>query len=506
MTAGPTTELFLVDGRLKLVERGVGELDATVPAGIYKVKSRAGRREEERIVIVDRDHTLTLDYNPSFTSPVPLVGTAGTSESQVDAARRLSREVHVTAGSGSQILLFVRWSTAGARTQPAESAADVELYRWNGKLVGALDRTGARDPAGTDGGGFIGCTFAVDPGAYVLRRRAPSGVILEQAIIASPGWQTQVFVLKRSAEGRRSGDDRTPDPTALLVDDLSILMAREGFNPHSEEARLAELARLALADERRILSRELRGWLDGKFEDPMLGIVGGHLVDLSLRRAHDDEAARGKAAAGLQAPQPTLASESLPEDLNVVVDNLRRLVGDDHPDVEALSLCCPARSRRTGRPLSVAPMLRRSWSLYVAATNERRGLVRASLWRRVSEVTALVPYFAWQVRSSPQPERDPARHIARAVAEGERRRSRGATRAAPPPQSTAPTSTGAAPARARPIARAAIPVISATGPERDTADASAGERRPRVSPRLKREISISHDIPRAVLDRAFDEL
>src|SRR5437016_848551 len=74
--AGVTTELFVVDSTLNLVQRGIGRLDATLPAGIYKVRALAGRQEDERIVLVNRDTTVEFANDPSFASPAPLLGTS----------------------------------------------------------------------------------------------------------------------------------------------------------------------------------------------------------------------------------------------------------------------------------------------------------------------------------------------------------------------------------------------------------------------------------------------
>ena len=51
------------------------------------------------------------------------------------------------------------------------------------------------------------------------------------------------------------------------------------FSPKRQRTRLAEIARYALTQSRRILSDGLlRELLDEKFDDPMLGLLGAHLL------------------------------------------------------------------------------------------------------------------------------------------------------------------------------------------------------------------------------------
>jgi hypothetical protein len=42
------TELFLIDGRFKLVKRGIGRETFSVPPGIYKIKARSGKTTPRR--------------------------------------------------------------------------------------------------------------------------------------------------------------------------------------------------------------------------------------------------------------------------------------------------------------------------------------------------------------------------------------------------------------------------------------------------------------------------
>ena len=75
LSADTGCELFIIDSRMRLVQRGVGNLNARLPAGVYKVKVRRGREENEQIILLDRDQTIPLGA-PSVASPAPFEGTA----------------------------------------------------------------------------------------------------------------------------------------------------------------------------------------------------------------------------------------------------------------------------------------------------------------------------------------------------------------------------------------------------------------------------------------------
>jgi hypothetical protein len=114
-----------------------------------------------------------------------------------------------------------------------------------------------------------------------------------------------------------------------------------------------ELAKQALAHGYRGLrSSDLRAMLWGKWEDPLLGILGLHLL--------------------LMQPKP---------DLDLAKDVVTRLKGIlnnfHHPDVEALSLGIgKMRGEKTEiAPFDAPPMLRKSWDILVKATSERPELI-----------------------------------------------------------------------------------------------------------------------------------
>ena len=108
---------------------------------------------------------------------------------------------------------------------------------------------------------------------------------------------------------------------------------RGGFNGGSDVA--LEAARTALIDGRNLLAEgsgpELDQLLVSKFTNPIAGIIGAHLMLIARAQKVAD---------------PRFS----PQMFDIVIRNLRQLVGTDHPDVEALAFQCADPTLRPQRP------------------------------------------------------------------------------------------------------------------------------------------------------------
>ncbi len=363
-TSDPATEIFVIDGLFRPVEKGLGSLTTQLKPGIYKLKIRAGYAEQEEIVVL-RDEPVQRIYSSiRFSSPVPLRDTAEEDPRHVEAAERESQAIHVTHGTGSCIFIFARrWGPAAVNleipggTHPAKG---LSLNDSNGREVANFETACVVD---TTGNPWAACTVRVDPGLYRLRQRTPRGDHLEQTIVAAPDMQTQVFLLNRT---RGEGAEAQSGPL-----DVSIIYSSNWrFDATSHYLRLSELARLGLRNDRQVLSDTiLDELLYGKFHDPMLGLFGAHLL--------------------LRQKRPELPN------LTEIVRNLRGLLGPSHPDVEALALlpgACP-----TSYVFTTPPMLQKSWSLVLEASVQNSALVPyGSLASRVANrLSSEAPWLLW---------------------------------------------------------------------------------------------------------------
>ena len=150
------------------------------------------------------------------------------------------------------------------------------------------------------------------------------------------------------------------------------------FSPQRQRTRLAEIARYALTQSRRILSDGLlRELLDEKLDDPMLGLLGAHLL---LRDKPADIAA-----------------------FRIVTDNLLRLLGPNHPDLRALW-----RRRQPADSvvdiLESPPMLRLSWDLAVEASIRNPEVLGAEAPSSIADkILPDAPWLIWRATSPGQP-------------------------------------------------------------------------------------------------------
>ncbi len=382
------TEITVFDGPSRIVARGLGRLETSLDPGFYKVRATAGSAMWQELVALEPGQRGRGIEIPTlqFATPIPLPDTAQAVADHEAAAQRESRCVHVRAGVGSAIFLFVRCATAGAAALPgAQLVQGMALQDLAGKPITDLAGNPITDLAMcavTAGGGdpapWAACNIAVDPGIYRLVARSAGHEPVEQTLVAAPGWQTQVFALASDPGLGMAGTRADLANAAILYlhydpSHQSASRAEEEYlrQAYSKGARLVELARLGLTDRRQVLPHDVTEMLWAKWRNPMLGILGAHLL---LLRAN-----------------PNL------ELLATVVRNLRRMLGR-HPDVEALALKVPPDPAFPSYTFCAPPMLRRSWRLISEAAFDRPEILPDdSLALRAGErLRGEGPWHAWQ--------------------------------------------------------------------------------------------------------------
>lgn len=376
ITNDEMAEVFILNHKLDLVDRGVGRrYEKKLEPGIYKVKIRSGSQiKEELVTLTGGKGVFEMSFEPlTIVSAAPILDTAKTHEFHIGNAESLSKSTsfHATSGVGSSIFVFARCWTAiekkNARHLVNNTARGLTLHDESGNLIADIERLASRSQKEWDP--WAACLIKVNPGTYRLRLELANKSQIEQSIVTSANWQTQLFYLQRDY-----GNEKKSDWRADLAGG-SILMSRksDGFSAGQNNLRLDELARLALINNRQIISDEVRQQLlHGKFDNPMFGIYGAHLLLLS-----DD-------------PDPAL--------LNTIINNLRNIIGHDHPDVEALALRILGD---TGYVCTIPPMLRRSWGIIVERTIARENLVPAGSLasNMATKIWGEEPFLLWQNRS-----------------------------------------------------------------------------------------------------------
>lgn len=362
----PMMRVTIFAANFELVDHVTGDLSIELPFGVYKIRSQLPRALSDDILLLDRE---IAKPGPllEIASVVPVMGTLASHEYQANA--RLDQVASADPNSdetgNAQVSLMTRifqaaWSSESGGQPMSQTWDKVAIVNSRGKEVLAPkfeDRvSNGNDP-------YSLATAELRAGDYYVRLELSDGNSVEIALPIYPEWCYEVHIL------RLVNGDGTLDPRPRL----SVLMRRQGAAQFSDETtKTFELARFALADERGVMSDELEGILWGKYENPIAGIIGGHLLILAF-----DE---GKL--------PSL------EALDDVVTNLRALLGNDHPDVEALSLRCPNVALRRQTPIRSAPTFKRSWDLIVDASLAMPKLVPQKLARRTIANLELPPFFA----------------------------------------------------------------------------------------------------------------
>lgn len=352
--SGPV-EMRLRNHHFQTVAVGFGEIEATLPAGLYRLEINAGPLQKaEHISLEPGGRFENLHINISFPSATPIPGTTTTHEFHGDPAALRSRNPNQHYGEGGRLLLFFR--NVGADWKIPINIDSFSLLDASFKTVGNLPE----DVEKNEADGWIALSAEVNPGGYVLRnQRAQSQSWskgskaeepVDQSLWISEGWATLVFI-------PNWGSRAVPSMRKASIHMAPIM---QGFYYYgAEQMKLAlELALYGLREGRPVVPGNLLNLLlEEKFQNPMLGIIGAHAMLLESR------------------PNWSLYDE--------VCKNLELLV-PQHPDVVALQVMGQARRDLldpTGRynrlfnpnPHSVGPWRSISWPPMLYASY--RGLI-----------------------------------------------------------------------------------------------------------------------------------
>jgi hypothetical protein len=334
-----TTEIFVVNSNFKRVASGLGRLETEVEPGIYKVRFRSGGKQRDELVEVKPGQpSANVTTDPlGFSSAAPIANTRTTREAHRSSAEAESTNVHLKKGSGSQLYLYVRDLEPDDIEPPW---AGMSLHDIEGKLLAEMT-AGVCDQQH----GFSALNIELNPGTYRLRIESGPLGVFEMFLITADGWQTQAFLL--------AADFQVGEVTArrAALKTAAVFMTRMGHGFHSDNERFrhAELARKGLVMGRSVFNREtLNELLWGKFENPMMGIFGAHLLIQARRPNH--------------------------ELIDEVVTNLSNLLGS-HADVDALMLRSRTLRRLNKLEFPTPPMLRSSWELIVRNSLRQLGTV-----------------------------------------------------------------------------------------------------------------------------------
>lgn len=384
--ANGDAELFLIDCDFSLKDdRGIGEKVWTVEPGPYKVKARRGTAIFEKVILVRGGAPKFEVPHLAFASPSPIPGTAWTHAHHIAADRAAAtRMPDVERGDGSAIVIMAReWTglekSIGVRPE-LNPARGLSLLTLDGKTIVDLD-----EPPHYDFGWepWATCHIAVAPGAYRLRRDPKDRPTVEMMLIASPGWQTHVYLL---TETPRPPEERYAD----LVNGTISLRRREDWNEpekHEQIWQLEEIVRQTLIDDRTKLCSFLESQIDREETTPMLLLYTAHVLINDARKNKVKDKPGGDRRT----------------DVARIVQRLRPLLGNDHPDVEALAYGAEVAS--PDFRFNVPPMLRGGWLRLLSESTRREDLFGADSFtdRIEGRLWGDGPWLFW---TSPDVEED----------------------------------------------------------------------------------------------------
>ncbi|MET1085908.1 MAG: caspase family protein [Arthrobacter sp.] len=402
--------ITVMDHKFTKVYTSTGELHERDLPGVYKVRTQIGREMgtiKEEILVLDWDTARDSMAARALPSPAPIPGSAFTHESHVwpfaEAAAGRGVFADRRAGSAQISVLSRYWTDEPLPSVPAHSLhpmQGLDIFRSDGQLLAHMAAECRFDDQSQVDRVAV-WEQNVEPGVYFLRITPQSdGGQLEASIVAAPSWLTQLAIKRPTpVAGQSKGSRMVPPGDAAVfmrdvwkqsgtsgqdaVQELYALASTDDRElPQAGQDAVIEAARIAFAQGRNLLGgargTKLQKLLLEEFDDPIAGIIGGHLLLIGMDAATE--------------PDP-----ALDEVFTAAVARLRGLVRTWHPDVEALALRCVDPAARPDKPFTAPPMFNRSWQLIVEASYDNPDLVPASLWSRVHANRSIGPYFAWAI-------------------------------------------------------------------------------------------------------------
>jgi len=385
--------LTLLDSQFKRLLRSFGLLQASFAPGVYRIVAQFGAdvvNKVEKIVLLDRNLIDLKIAPPALLAPAPLAGTL-THEHQQAALEGLQPNTTSWRPATRSIAAATPESAGfesfgverGPVASPPDSAIGVLARFWTGRPPISSDPAAFPhpfeglsifDPAGVfhfdlstlprpdEPDPVASHVVDVAAGTYVLRQVFGNGAVFSRPIVASPKWQTNVVIQRDSRDvviGRGTRDPNDPRHLTCMGSVSLHMNKLRGQQIVAEAAmdleRQTEGWRLALRDRRPLPPSEVTRLLQMKFENPVLGIIGAHLALLN-----EDGSVRDRGW------------------LVEVVQNLRRMLGRAHPDVEALSQLCGPSEQSSLIP--APPMYLRSWEVIAEKVETPDPLFPPNAW------------------------------------------------------------------------------------------------------------------------------
>lgn len=258
----PDARIKVYDGHGTLRDEAEGSVSLRLPKGLYTVRvERFGEMKEE--VVVHRDGTDRPIDTPLRNSAMPMSDTRHTHEFLQAAARKYStRSTFPQAkakGQWPRLMVFVRSASDGP-DQTLEVHPGLRLYNEAGDVISDF-AAGQIQPDRSDV--FAVYSALLKPGNYILAQARKSRIEM-LPVSLHQRWDQFIFV---------------PFQRRPLLSRASIktVHSGEGYDPDDHEAARIDAALQGLGSRLDLLSPGDRNIaIYGKFENPLLGLIGAH--------------------------------------------------------------------------------------------------------------------------------------------------------------------------------------------------------------------------------------
>lgn len=362
-TRSPDTHIAVLDGWEEPKGEGYGEVKLALPRGLYTVRLERGGAIREEIVRHTNARKLELP-EPQRQSAVPSFDTTHAHEYYSYTAHEHSLKdtdqaapIFDAAGDRpGRLFVFVR-AASEEQYDGADLSESLFLYDLEGKRLSDFGPTAAVQDRKR---GWMALSIPAPAGSYRLHF---SGLRPREMILpVFPQWETQLFV---------------PFEKRPRLAQASVLLAArgKGFHPDDRTAQVVDAALRGLQSGINLLPREdAELLLHGKFENPLLGLIGAHLLLLQKLPKWDV--------------------------LEMVTGNLGMLLPHS-ADVQALRLAIALRRGRKlpADPVTQPPLLRRGLDAVLeAAATSVELLPEGSLVERIAPyLLADSPWTMWSM-------------------------------------------------------------------------------------------------------------
>jgi hypothetical protein len=384
-------QILVLNAKLDVIHRGVGQIDVTLDRGLYKIKIARGGGTVEQLLDLDSDKQLFLfvDKFPAIAPIGPMLGADG------PAVESLAGDALAHSAIGEPGLLIVGHHPMQPNIRP-HPLDGLRVMPWpaDGRVYPIDENSTIVRPVGNE---WWGAIWLPSPVGCNLLEISDGTQTVRQVVPIAPNWQTRVFLTRRNW---RHGADTTSETDAARSEwiDLSIQMSRPGLPVvYFDHYETIEVARNALTSTQPIFaSREMiNNLLYGKYDNPIVGITGLHLYLEAAERAQDprDDSVSSR--------QLEIEPNGDPKDVaREVLANLETLLGQPSAlvsDLMALNVRAGLLPSDATVTITDPPMFWVSWDILRSHAGRDGPIwVDPRLWNAIANSTAWGPYLVWQ--------------------------------------------------------------------------------------------------------------